>query len=166
VLFVLQQHAAAGTYYHQSQPLALFLAVLQEASQLLRTGDPEEALQRAVILDMSCIHPDGYTVEEALQYRPAWGSGRLFTPYIINPVDPTYNCTIMQPFRAWDAVADAAGQLHGRLVEALESDAGVEVRDYVWQRLLSSSTLGPVWNAFCPGRTECTECDTADPQCV
>jgi hypothetical protein len=149
VLFVLQEHAAAGTFYHQSEPLALFMAVLKEASELLRTGDADEALIRAVVLDMSCVHKGGFTVEQALQFRKAWGSGRMHTPYIINPVDPTFNCTIMQPFRAWDATAEAAAQLHAQLVEALENSDGGGSGD-VWQHVLSSTTLKPVWDTFRP----------------
>jgi hypothetical protein len=162
VLFVLQQHAAEGIYYFQNDPLALFMAVLREASTLLRSGDADEALARAVILDMSSVYPGGCTVEEALRFSQSWGSGRVHTPYIINPVDPTFNCTIMQPFRAWDAVADATGQLHTQLVQATASadvgdgeagGGGVEGGSDCqpgdgWQRLMSSSTLGPVWDAF------------------
>jgi hypothetical protein len=132
------------------------MAVLKESSQLLRTGDADEALRRAVVLDMSCVHKGGYTVEQAQQFRKAWGSGRMHTPYIINPVDPTFNCTIMQPFRAWDATAEAAAQLHAQLVEALDNgtSAAANCSDGcgsgdMWQHLLSSSTLGPVWNEFC-----------------
>jgi hypothetical protein len=162
VLFVLQQHAAQGTFYHQADPLALFMAVLHDASALLRSGTADEALERAVILYMSDVYPGGGSVEEALRFKQSWGSGWVHTPYIINPVDPTYNCTIMQPFRAWDAVADAAGQLYTRLSQAIEGaqcggasggegSGGSGQGDSVWQHVLSSSTLRPVWDAFHPG---------------
>jgi hypothetical protein len=175
VLFVLQQYAAQRTFFHQKDPLALFMAVLQEASTLLRTGTADEAVARAVILDMSSVYPGGCSVEAALRFSQSWGSGRVHTPYIINPVDPTFNCTIMQPFRAWDAVADAAGQLYAQLAQAIEgAGGGGEVGsgedggggtatgsgqgESVWRHVLSSSTLGPVWNAFHPGACCCCCC--------
>jgi hypothetical protein len=159
VLYVLQQHAAQGTFYHQADPLALFMAVLHAAATLLHSGTAEEALERAVILDMSGVYPGGYSVEEALRFSQSWGSGGVHTPYIINPVDPTYNCTAMQPFRVWDDVADAAGQLYAALTQAIEGAGGCEGSgggssgqgESVWRYVLSCSTLGPVWDAFHPG---------------
>ncbi|KAF6266624.1 hypothetical protein COO60DRAFT_6714 [Scenedesmus sp. NREL 46B-D3] len=169
VLYVLQRRAADGMFFAQSCPLNLFMAVLQAASELLRTaGDAHEARQRAVILDMSGVHPEGYTKEQALTYEHSWGSGRVHTPYIINPVDPTFNCTIMQPFRAWDAVAEAAGQLHAQLMRAIvdvhgggggdrDDGAGDDAMQHVeagGMGVLSSTTLGPVWDAFRSGHRQ------------
>uniref|UniRef100_A0A383VMG0 Uncharacterized protein n=1 Tax=Tetradesmus obliquus TaxID=3088 RepID=A0A383VMG0_TETOB len=145
------------------------MAVLSAASLLLRTGEAEEALKRAVVLDMSRVYPGGYTMEETMQFRDAWGSEQLNTPYIINPVDPTFNCTEWQAFREWDIAAEAAKKLHAQLADALAGGSALaaaaaaageggdgcdECADDgdMWKRLLRISTLGAVWDAFCPAR--------------
>lgn len=176
VLYVLQQQtllkAAKGDGYDQSKPLELFMDVLQQASVILRTtSSTEEALARAIMLDHY------YTRQEAQQpvFQQLWGEGELYIPYIINPVDPTYNCTAMQPFRYWNELAAAAGQLHQQLDVGMQggwgdsrplaaagdgaataagggssSLGGHSSSGTAWTWVCMNSSLGRAWNEFNP----------------
>lgn len=135
VVYVLEQKLDQGKTYHPGQPLELFLDVLHEASQLLRSSMKKS---EAIIV------PLYYTREQALMnvFQEEWGEdGCPYAPYIISPVDPSYNCNENAAFRDYDALADAAGQLYGQvnLAKAVPKD---------WQWLCQNSTLGPVAAEF------------------
>lgn len=151
VVFVLLRQLragqAAGTPPAQRIPaqtrtLQMFLDVLAAASELLQPGSPAPI----ALYDL-------YTPEQCELFRDQWGPpvGPLCTPFIISPVDPSYNCTKHSAFKGWGAVAAAAGQLHQQL-QALLSDgtrgSSEPGSQGVWQQLLNSSSLGPAVRAF------------------
>jgi hypothetical protein len=168
----LQQAALDGTppselYPTQTRTLYLFLDVLHAASQLLRPAAPGSTVDPIAVYSL-------YTREQCELFRGLWGPpGLLCTPYIISPVDPSYNCTENSPFKGWAAVADAAGGLYGQMIQALSGSsgsngssgtgaaavagaaAGQDVGspgggEHVWQQLLRGSSLGPAVTAFTP----------------
>jgi hypothetical protein len=106
--------------------MQLFMDVLLAASQRLRYTQQQPAnpqqQQQCDDVDEPIILELYYSRRQALQpaFSQLWGTGRLYRPAIINPVDPSYNCTAWQPFRQWDELAAAAGDLHGQLQAALE----------------------------------------------
>ncbi|WIA32285.1 hypothetical protein OEZ86_003131 [Tetradesmus obliquus] len=167
VLYVLEQQTQRGCRYDQSRPLELFMDVMQAAPQLLRCSGPPGTTQQAadpqqqqqqqqqeqqqqeqqepIILELY------YTKQQALLFRHLWGEGPLYRPFIINPVDPTYNCTRFQLFRQWDELAAAAGALHKQLKEALQGrDRAGAAGSTAWEVLCgdSSCTLGAAVEAF------------------
>lgn len=131
VLYVLQQELerckaagvpAADVYgVGATRELMLFLSVLKAASQLLRPaacGDSCQEVAPAIALTTF------YTTEECEHFRRTWGPpGRLNTPYIIHPADPSYNCTANAGFVAWEVIADAAGKLHAQLIADMQAPA-------------------------------------------
>jgi len=162
VLYVLQQRLqqakAAGTAAQEVYPsgrrqLKLFLDVLEAASKLLQHTSTEP-----IMLPPPCGYGSCSPEECQQLFQKVWGPvGRLYTPFIISPVDPSYNCTANTPFKGWGKVADAAGQLHRQIQDALKqagaghdggtSSAGRAAGD-AWQWLLSNSSLGAAVNAF------------------
>lgn len=52
-----------------------------------------------------------YTKQECLLFRKQWGPAPLYAPYIINPCDPSFNCTAHSRFGQWGLLADEAGAL-------------------------------------------------------
>lgn len=166
----LQRAASNGTppselYPTQTRTLYLFLDVLHAASQLLRPAAPGSTADPIAVYSL-------YTREQCELFRGLWGPpGLLCTPYIISPVDPSYNCTENSPFKGWAAVADAAGKLYRQMIQALgggsgssdtataaaaDAAAGQQVGsagsgEQVWQQLLRGSSLGPAVGAFTPG---------------
>lgn len=159
VLYVLQQNLQQNLLQDNNpllngnREINLFMAVLEAASRLLRPSSTEViVLYRPFSL---------YTREECDLSKELWGpASPLFRPYIISPVDPSYNCTKHSVFKQWEAVADAAGQLYHQMQGVLEGPAGMlaergcssageaAVTTDAWQQLLSSSTLGPAVQAF------------------
>ncbi|KAF6256054.1 hypothetical protein COO60DRAFT_1640999 [Scenedesmus sp. NREL 46B-D3] len=154
VLYVLEQRTQQRRLYEQQRPLELFMDVLLAASQLLRCTPPPSTDQQA---------PDAQQQQQQLQCEPIilevyyskqqallpsfsrlWGSGRLYRPAIINPVDPSYNCTAWQPFRQWDELAAAAGDL----ACAAAGELGGTGRGWRGWRRDSSCTLGAAVEAF------------------
>ncbi|WIA12144.1 hypothetical protein OEZ85_012217 [Tetradesmus obliquus] len=153
VLYVLEQQTQHGCVYDPGQPLELFMDVMHAASQRLRCSDPPEQQQQQqqqqqqgepIILDLY------YTKQQALlpAITQCWGTGPLYRPAIINPVDPTYNCTAWQPFRQWDELAAAAGELHKQLQQALEGRGRAGAAG-------SSGGGSTAWEALCRG-SSCT----------
>jgi hypothetical protein len=144
VLFVLERQLAAGGLYDPAKPLQLLIDVMAEASQLLRTGSVEPI-----------VVPLYYSEAEAKCCEGLWGGVGLCTPFIINPVDPTYNCTAHHAFCYWDIVAEEAGELHRRLVAACQlskqqcniSDSTAE-HGCSWKQLVQGSSLGRACGAF------------------
>eukprot|EP00775_Hariotina_reticulata_P003773 gene3773-4032_t len=107
VLFVLERQQAKEVLYDPAKPLQLFIDVMDAASQLLRQGSVEP-----VVVSLY------YSEAEAKCCESLWGGVGLCTPYIINPVDPTYNCTAHHSFCDWNTVADEARDLHSGLLAA------------------------------------------------
>lgn len=133
VVYVLEQGLKQGKRYTQADPLQLLLDVLSSASKQLRSSMQKS---EAIILEVF------YTYEQAMQFHEEWGDdGCPYAPYVISPVDPTYNCTENAAFRHYDALADAAGALHESLCIAQHIACG-------WQWLCVNSTLGPVVAAY------------------
>lgn len=118
--------------------LSLFIDVLSAASTLLRPGQ-----QRSVV-----ALTDFYSLEECELFRDVWGSPAEYTPFILHPGDPSYNLTMHSQLtkQQWEALADAAGELHGQLLGFLRGGAGG--CDDVWQAVLDSTSLGPAVKAF------------------
>lgn len=151
VVFVLLRQLragqAAGTppaqhFPTQTRTLQLFLDVLAAAAELLQPGSPDPI----ALYDL-------YTPEQCELFRDLWGPvGPLCTPFIISPVDPSYNCTKHSAFKGWGGVTAAAGQLHQQLQVLLRSDSTGASSEPgaqgVWQQLLNSSSLGPAVWAF------------------
>ncbi len=162
----LQQAGSEGKqpselYPTQSRTLYLFLDVMLAASQLLRPAAPGSHNPIPPIAVYSL-----YTPQQCELFRKLWGPpGLLCTPYIISPVDPSYNCTENSPFKGWAAVADAAGQLYRQMSEVLGDSNGtaaaaggqegthLAVGEHAWQQLLRGSSLGPAVSAFMPAAT-------------
>jgi hypothetical protein len=172
VLWVLEQRSRQGRRYEQARPLQLFMDVMQAAAQHLRCSDyelppsthqqpPGQTQQQQqqqqcgaepIILEVY------YSRAQALlpSFSGLWGCGPLYRPAIIHPVDPCYNCTAWQPFRDWDGLAAAAGQLHAQLQDAMEGGPGAGEAGAggsggnAWQRLCgdSSCTLGAAVRDF------------------
>ena len=159
VLFVLERQlkqcrdesASAAVYSMHLGPLTLFMDVLLAASQLLRhTGwDQPEPGPIAVYYF--------FTEEECTLFRRNWGPvGPLYTPYIIHPADPRYNCVMHAGFARWGALADEAGLLHQQMQQLLyPQDEGVvgvggnarvaggsSGSGDVWQLIVDTTSLG------------------------
>lgn len=162
VMYVLQQRLqqakAAGTAAQEVYPsgrrqLQLFIDVLEAASKLLQHTSTEP-----IMLPPPCSYGSCSPQECQQLFQKLWGPvGQLFTPFIISPVDPSYNCTINTPFKGWGKVADAAGQLHMQIQHALKQAGGGQdgagssagsAAGEAWQWLLSNSSLGAAVNAF------------------
>jgi hypothetical protein len=170
VVFVLLRQLragqAAGTPPAQQYPthtrtLQLFLDVLAAAAEMLQPGSPDP-----IALN------DLYTQEQCELFRELWGPvGPLCTPFIISPVDPSYNCTKHSAFKGWGGVAAAAGQLYQQLQALLGSDGpvggsssgGAVPGTAVWQQLLSSSSLGPAVWAFQAATADAAAASPAGP---
>lgn len=90
-------------------------------------------------------------------FRSNWGSsGPLYTPFIIHPADPRYNCVMHAGFAGWRALANAAGNLHQQLQQLLypqdEEVVGVECNARtadggsgsvdLWQLVVNTTNLG------------------------
>jgi hypothetical protein len=139
VIYVLLQKLAAAKaagqrpsdlYPPHCRTLVLFMHVMEAASTLLHPASPE-----AVALYMQ------YTKEQCELFRGLWGPhGPLYSPRIINPVDPSFNCTKHSSFTGWAAVAAAAGQLHTQMMQLLKGGAfGADAAAAVGQGVGSSS---------------------------
>lgn len=123
VMYVFEQQCETGAeavarYSTGSmRELHLFLDVLLAASQLLRTsGSSSGGSSKAAPIALSLF----YTADECELFRGLWDvPDRQCTPYIIHPADPSFNCTAHCFFKAWDALADFAGNLHQQLQAAL-----------------------------------------------
>jgi hypothetical protein len=171
VLWVLQQRSRQGRKYEQARPLQLFMDVMQAAAQHLRCSDyelppptyqqpPGQTQQQQQYGQEPIILEVYYSRAQALlpSFSALWGCGPLYRPAIIHPVDPCYNCTAWQPFRDWDALAAAAGELHAQLQAAMEGGGEEEAAGggaggsggNAWQQLCSNSscTLGAAVRAF------------------
>lgn len=172
VLHVFQQRlvklaaAGASTAHPYGAPdvrtLNLFLDVLLAASEQLRPADADQQ-QTAPVIAVTFL----YSQEELELFRDQWGPpGPMCTPYIIHPADPSYNCTAYAAFTSWDAVADAAGELHQKLRQLLQrldvdvhhgtassvasqgSSMGSGSTADVWQQVLANTSLGPAVREF------------------
>jgi hypothetical protein len=168
VLYVFEQKlqqakaargSAAELYPTTARNLQLFMDVLETASRLLRPGSSDV---------IALYASERYTAEQCEMFRQLWGPvGPLNTPYIISPVDPSYNCTKHYIFKEWGAVADAAGELYQQMQAVLHADmaaaagqpggssGGVAASSNAWEQLLRSSSLGPAVQAFATA-TACT----------
>lgn len=167
VIYVLNQklqeckhsNTSAAAVYSRGgiREISLFLDVLKAAAVLLRPASPEGQGQVCPI----ALH-DWYTAEDCELFRGTWGPpGRLYTPFLIHPVDPSYNCTAHSSFKNWSVIADEAGSLHDKLQMLVEQLAAVgsdgpggcsvsrssDSAD-IWHQVLDTTTLGPAVRAF------------------
>lgn len=120
--------------------LLLFKDVLLEMSQRLR---PVSVAKSAALAPIALTYL--YTAEQLEWFRSCWGVGEISTPYIIHPADPSYNCRDFNSFMHWDALADAAGDLHQQLEQLLQQDAP---EGGAWEAALKGTTLGSAVRAF------------------
>lgn len=168
VLFVLERRLkqcraegqAAAVYSMELGAFTLFMDVLLAASQLLRPTDWGQPDPEPIAVTYF------YTAEDCQLFRRTWGpSAPLYTPFIIHPADPRYNCTMHSGFSNWGAVADAAGLLHQQLQQLLypqglvwpqgsacaaggsSSGSGSGGGVDVWQRVVDTTSLGPAVRA-------------------
>lgn len=168
----LRQHAASGvsTAHPYGVPdvrvLNLFMDVLHAASESLRPARSNQQ-EPAPIIAATFL----YSQEELGLFKDQWGPpGPLCTPYIIHPADPSFNCTRHVSFVRWDAVAEAAGELHQKLQQLLQGpdpdlsqvvvsssvcSVGSEISRVgrgstadVWHQVLAHTTLGPAVKVF------------------
>jgi hypothetical protein len=95
-------------------PPTLFMDVLLAASQLLRPTDWGQPAPEPIAVTYF------YTEEECMLFKGTWGPpGPLYTPFIIHPADPRYNCNMHSGFCSWGALAEAAGLLHQQMQQLL-----------------------------------------------
>jgi hypothetical protein len=143
VVFVLEQQLQQGLadryrYGNGLKELNLFMDVLEAASTLLR---PSLGTSAQLLKPICVTHL--YTAEEAELFRGCWGPAALYSPFILHPVDPSYNCTLHTESDSWGALADAAQLLHGHLQQLLQQSDGDP-----WGAVLVSTTLGRAVKAF------------------
>jgi hypothetical protein len=143
----------ADLYPSHSRTLLLFMQVMEAASRLLHPNSTE------IIALYRC-----YTQQQCELFRDLWGPhGPLYSPRIINPIDPSFNCTKHSGFTGWAAVAAAAGQLHTQMQQLLQggtmvADGAAAVQQDVgsssaamqsaWGQLVQGSSLGHAVAAF------------------
>jgi hypothetical protein len=134
--------------------LALFMAVMEAAAARLRTS--ADGARPAPILVQRA-----YSLADAEGFRRQWGEGALCTPIILDPADPSHNCTIHCRFRDWDVLADGCRGVSAQLLAAVRGggaaagqqqeaaqQAESQAAPDAWQQLLDASTLGPAVSAF------------------
>jgi hypothetical protein len=136
VVYVFEQRLQQGSLYAHSPvgELRLFMDVLQEASQLLRPAAPDSKQPAKPI---AVFHL--FTFDDLVLFRGCWGLQSCYTPYIIHPADPSYNCTLHTDFEQWEVLADAAGELHEQMEQIiLQQQADGDAWEFVMER----TTLG------------------------
>lgn len=157
VIFVLKQKLEQFTAAHANlsaeatarystggqRELNLFMDVLQAASELLHPAVKDGQSEPAPI-----ALTEFYTADECELFRSNWGPpSPLHLPLIIHPADPSFNCGHQGRFKDWEALASAAGRLHGQLQEVLQQ--GQQPGDVdAWQLVLSRTSLGAAVRAF------------------
>jgi hypothetical protein len=137
-----QSQGRAAPYPHgRIGEFLLFKEVLLKMSQRLHpvSGEADSESLEPIML------PSLYSAEQCKKFRRCWGDGDVATPFIIHPADPSCNCVEQTTFRQWGVLADAAGQLHQQLVQALQPHSGT---GNVWEEVVKTSTLGPAVKAF------------------
>eukprot|EP00877_Chromochloris_zofingiensis_P010144 jgi/Chrzof1/5383/Cz16g00240.t1 len=111
----------------------LFLAALQYTSRMLTPSNEEPVL----------LERQYYSRDDAVACERHWGCHELYRPFIIHPVDASYNINAYCKFVGWQQLADAAGELYNLLSSS--ADCCCEEQ---WQQLIIRSSLQPAVQHF------------------
>jgi hypothetical protein len=149
---------SAAVYSMHLGPLTLFLDVLLEAYLLMRPTARNQPPPEPIAVNYF------YTPEQRDLFRGTWGPpGPLYTPYIIHPADPRFNCRLHTVFNRWDRLAHEAGLLCRKLRSHLQDKGGSQRNagstdnnrlDNVWQQAVHGTSLEHAVGASLPLRLE------------